>query len=117
MALIQAKRPIAVTSSLGEDILLFRRMTVTEQLGCLTEFNLDLLSADEQIRFEDVLGQTMTIRLELPEGGKRYFNGHVSRFCQVGRLGRYAYYQATLHPWLWFLTRTTDCRIFQEKTV
>ena len=23
----------------------------------------------------------------------------------------------TVRPWLWFLTRTTDCRIFQDKTV
>ncbi len=26
-------------------------------------------------------------------------------------------YRATLVPWLWFLTRNTNCRIFQEKTV
>src|SRR5262249_27126055 len=26
-------------------------------------------------------------------------------------------YRLTVHPWLWFLTRTADCRIFQEKTV
>ena len=26
-------------------------------------------------------------------------------------------YRATLVPWLWFLTRTSDCRIFQNMTV
>ena len=26
-------------------------------------------------------------------------------------------YRAEIHPWLWFLTRTTDCRIFQDKSV
>ena len=26
-------------------------------------------------------------------------------------------YQAIVVPWLWFLTRTSDCRIFQEMTV
>ena len=26
-------------------------------------------------------------------------------------------YQASLRPWLWFLTRTTDCRIFQDQSV
>jgi len=31
--------------------------------------------------------------------------------------GRYHRYSATVHPWLWFLTRTADCRIFQEMTV
>ena len=32
-------------------------------------------------------------------------------------LGRYARYHAVVSPWLWFLTRTADCRIFQDKTV
>ncbi|MEZ5584590.1 MAG: phage late control D family protein [Candidatus Competibacteraceae bacterium] len=31
--------------------------------------------------------------------------------------GRYAVYHATLRPWLWFLTRTADCRIFQKQKV
>ncbi len=26
-------------------------------------------------------------------------------------------YRAVVVPWLWFLTQTTDCRIFQEMTV
>ena len=30
---------------------------------------------------------------------------------------RYGVYRAELRPWLWFLTRTSDCRIFQHKTV
>ena len=51
-------------------------------------------------------------------GGTRYFNGFVTRFSYVGMRGqRYGIYHATLSPWLWFLTRTADCRIFQNKTV
>ena len=41
----------------------------------------------------------------------------MTRFAQGGSLGRYVRYSAVVHPWLWFLTRTTDCRIFQEMTV
>ncbi|HJR28040.1 MAG TPA: type VI secretion system tip protein VgrG, partial [Pseudomonas sp.] len=29
----------------------------------------------------------------------------------------FASYQATLRPWLWLLTRTSDCRIFQNLTI
>src|SRR5262249_10819469 len=29
----------------------------------------------------------------------------------------FAYYHAEIVPWFWFLTRTSDCRIFQEKQV
>ena len=31
--------------------------------------------------------------------------------------GRYYGYRASVRPWLWFLTRTADCRIFQELSV
>jgi type VI secretion system secreted protein VgrG len=50
-------------------------------------------------------------------GGTRYFNGFVTRFSYLGAHGRYHLYQATLGPWLWFLTRVADCRIFQKLTV
>uniref|UniRef100_UPI000A74ECDB type VI secretion system Vgr family protein n=1 Tax=Candidatus Thiosymbion oneisti TaxID=589554 RepID=UPI000A74ECDB len=56
-------------------------------------------------------------RLELPDYQTRYFNGIVSRFSHTGFDGSLAIYQATLVPWTWFLTRTTDCRIFQDRTV
>ncbi len=117
MAVTQTERQIAVSSPLGEDVLLLHRMTGNEQLGRLFEFQLDLLSTDEQIAIEDVLAQNLTVSLRLPNDEIRYFNGFVSRFSHVGAMGRYAAYQATLRPWLWFLTRTADCRIFQEQTV
>ncbi|MFO1434504.1 MAG: type VI secretion system tip protein TssI/VgrG [Candidatus Competibacteraceae bacterium] len=117
MPLTQTTREIAVTSPLGTEVLVFRRMTATEQLGRLSEFNLELLSENAQIKIEDILGKSMTVRLQLPNNQTRYFNGAVTRFCQTENFGRYASYQATLHPWLWFLTRTADCRIFQNKTV
>jgi len=112
-----AAHPIEISTPLGDGVLLFRRMTAREELGRPFELELDLLSQDEQLRFEDVLGQRMTIRLALAEGKNRYFDGFVSRFSQVGRSGRYIAYQVTLRPWLWFLTRAADCRIFQGKTV
>src|SRR5262249_40563877 len=42
-------------------------------------------------------------------------NGYVSRFVQVANTGGYAHYHATLVPWLWFLTRTSDCRVWVSK--
>lgn len=110
-------RTVQVTSPLGEGALLFRRMTAVEELGRLFEFDLELLSRDPQIPFEDVLGQPLTVALELQDGSRRYFNGFVSLFSQAGTVGHFALYRATLRPWLWFLTRTADCRIFQGKTV
>lgn len=115
----QKHRMIAVNSVLGEDALLFGRMTVTEHMGQLFECELELFSEKTDIKLADVLGTNMTIRLELPyQQGTRYFNGLVTRFSYIGTRGlRYGAYRATLNPWLWFLTRTADCRIFQNKKV
>ena len=117
MSYTQKDRSIKVKTPLGDDALMLRAMSGKEELGRLFQFDLDLLSHDEQIKLEDVLGQNLTVELMLPEGKSRYFNGIVSRFCQVGESNGFYTYQATLHPWFWLLTRTSDCRIFQNKTV
>lgn len=117
MPQIQTARAVEIITPLGDDTLLFHRMTATETLGRLYRVDLELLSKDPDIKFEDLLGQNVTVRLELPQDKTRYFNGFVSRFTLSGSLGDLSVYQATVHPWLWFLTRTADCRIFQEMTV
>ena len=113
----QANRTITVTTPLGEDVLLFYSMSANEQLGRLFQFDLDLLSTDPEIKLDEILGQSVTVRYQRLDGEPRFFNGYVSQFSQFGTHGDLFVYRATLHPWLWFLTRTADCRIFQEKTV
>ncbi len=120
MATITQKyRLVAVATPLGEDVLVFGRMTARERLGRLFQFDLELFSEDCDLKFKDVLGQPMVVRLELPgERGTRHFHGFVTDFRYQGmnRL-RYGVYHATLRPRLWFLTRTANCRIFQNKKV
>ncbi|MHB8473112.1 MAG: type VI secretion system Vgr family protein [Gammaproteobacteria bacterium] len=110
-------RVMEITTPLGEDVLLFYRMYASDELGRLSEYRIELLSAKGDIDLDKILGHNVTVKLELPEGEIRYFNGYVTRFAQIGMHGRYHLYQATVHSWLWFLTRTANCRIFQELTV
>lgn len=117
MPITQENREVKISTPLGEDVLLLRNMNITEELGRLFTINLELLSTQEDIKFEELLGQNITIEMKLLSGGKRFFNGHITRFSQAENSGNYSTYQATVHPWLWFLTRTADCRIFQNKTV
>ncbi len=117
MTLTQQNREAGITTPLEDDVLLLHVMTMTEKLGRVFTMDLELLSATENINFEDLLGQKVTIRLDISEDEQRFFNGHVSRFSQSGNQGSFAVYKATVHPWLWFLTRTSDCCIFQQKTV
>ncbi|OMH25758.1 type VI secretion system Vgr family protein [Motiliproteus sp. MSK22-1] len=117
MSITQSDRIISIESPLGADVLVFRRMTGHESLGKLFEYNLEMLSEDSNIRYTDILGQNLTVILEAEDGGIRYFNGFVSQFDYTGTSDRYAVYKATIKPWLWFLTRTADCRIFQDQDV
>src|SRR6185503_2646176 len=113
-------RAMAVTTPLGDEALLFHGMHAREEMGRLGEYQLDLLGheKDKDIKLDDILGKNVTVKLALPDDSTRYFNGFVTRFSAGGRAyGRYRRYFAVVRPWLWFLTRTTDCRIFQEMTV
>jgi type VI secretion system secreted protein VgrG len=112
----QTHREAAVKTVLGDDVLLFKRMQCSEALGRLSEFSVELASERSDIKIADVLGTSMTVSLDLPQGGTRHFNGIVTRFSYQGwRDGKPAYL-AIVHPTLWLLTRATNCRIFQQKT-
>ncbi len=117
MPVTQENRPIQITSPLGDDVLLFYRMHGVERLSELFEYELELLSTKDGIKANEILGKTVTIHIELENGGKRHFNGFVTRFGQFGHNGGYFCYRAVVRPWLWFLTRAANCRSFQNKTV
>ena len=117
MAYTQANRLIAINTPLGKDALLLRGVTGQEGISQLYHFQLDLLSTDPEINFKDIIGHNVTVRVALGNAQERFFNGIINRFVQVGNDTRLASYQATMVPWLWFLRRTTDCRIFQNKSI
>ncbi|MBL3589258.1 MAG: type VI secretion system tip protein VgrG [gamma proteobacterium endosymbiont of Lamellibrachia anaximandri] len=118
----QSTRSVSVSTPLGGDVLVFKSMSASEGMSQLFEYELELLSEQSDIGLNDMLGQSVTVLLvtDTPaaQGGKdRFFNGQVSRFSYAGTQDRYHLYQATLRPWFWNLTRTSNCRIFQEMTV
>ncbi len=118
MPATQANRNLAINTPLGEDKVLIMHAAINEQLGRLFQIEVELASDDPNLVFDTVVGGNATIRLTLPNSKTpRYFNGYVSRFVQTEANGTGGSYRATLVPWLWFLTRTSDCRIFQNITV
>src|SRR5215472_6805833 len=118
MPYTQAHRTIAINSPLGEDALLLRSLTGGEGISRLFHFSVDLLSENHSIAHKDIVGKQVTISLYHSGGdGQRHWNGFVSRFACTGGDNRFSYYHAEIVPWLWFLTRTADCQIFQQKTI
>lgn len=116
MAITQATRQIAIDTPLGDDVLILRSFQGQEAMSKLFAFELDLVSEEASIKYDDIVAQVVTLRVNLADGSSRYWNGYISRFVQAGRDSSVAVYHATMVPWLWFLDQTTDCRIFQNKT-
>lgn len=117
MTYTQENRLIALQTPLGDDVLLLQGFTGSEAISRIFQFHLDLLSENRAIAFSDIVGKRVTVRISLASGDERFFNGFVSRFAQSGSDARFSYYQMEVVPWLWFLTRNADCRIFQNMTI
>lgn len=116
MPLTQANRALKVTTTLGADKFVLLAFYGTEAISQLFTFDLDLLSEDSTISMRSIVGTKISFSIKLKQG-ERHFSGFVSRFSQLPNEGRLARYRAEVVPWLWFLTRTTDCRMYQNKNV
>jgi type VI secretion system secreted protein VgrG len=115
---VEKDRLLLLKTPLGDDKLLLRSFSGVESISSLFCFELDLLSEDPAIDFDKVIGKTFQFGVKLWEPGKeRLFHGFVNRFVQLPSEERLTHYRAEIVPWLWFLTRTADCRIFQRMTV
>lgn len=121
-----AARSLDVETPLGPGAFLLIEFSGQEHLSRLSQFTLRLKCKAPDISARKMLGQNVTVRVELHQGKARYFNGYVTRWSGVteqrdsldGVKQTRAYvYEATVHPWLWFLSRQSNSRIFQNKTV
>ncbi|MBI5590676.1 MAG: type VI secretion system tip protein VgrG [Deltaproteobacteria bacterium] len=119
----QENRLIAIETPLGPDILLLGEFSGTESVSRLFSYRLTLLSENHRIAFADIIGRNVTLSINLNSGRKRFINGIVASFSQSSsgteriETGTFSQYTATIVPWPWLLTRTSDIRIFQELSV
>jgi type VI secretion system secreted protein VgrG len=102
---------------LPPEALVFRRLTGREDLGRPFQYELELLSKNESLDFSGLVGQTLTVHVELPGSKLRHYHGLVVACSFQGWEGRNALYHAALRPSLWLLQRRAGCRIFQDKSV
>jgi len=107
-------------SPLGDE-LRFQHMQGEEELGQPFKYDVTLLSENSHLALDDLLGETVTVELDLPDSTPtendktRYFHGYVTRLSRQGVHGRDHVYFATIRPWLWLLSRSSNCRIFPLK--
>jgi type VI secretion system secreted protein VgrG len=118
-AYTQKNRPLAITTPLGEDVLLLTRFQGHEAISQLFSFHVDLLAeAQNDIRFDRILGQSVTVKLRLADDEERCFNGIVNRFSQGDRDDvPFLHFRAEVVPKLWLLTKKIRSRIFHHLSI
>jgi type VI secretion system secreted protein VgrG len=116
---IEENRFLCIQSRLGANELLLDSFTGSEGISQLFSFQLELLSENNRIKFEDILGQTISFGISGPENNTdpRWINGIVTAFSQLPDTRRFSRYRAIVSPAVWVLTQRQNCRIFQNLSV
>jgi len=112
-----SRGPVTMDVPAGGEALHFGALSARDELGRLFSYDLDLISDNPALKAPAFLGQKMTVHLEQRDGEARHWGGYITDFALVGSQGPFALYRVTLRPWLWLLTRTANCRIFQHLSV
>ena len=113
---IQDNLKLKISTPLGDNKLLLRAFRGEERISGLFEFRLEMVSEDNAIDFSSIVGKPVTVTLTLSSDTEHYLHGIVGKFVQEETNLRLTRYFAEIHPWLWLLTKTSDCRIFQNKS-
>ena len=109
--------PCLIKTPLPDGTLRLQSCMARESLSVLGDMAVTLLASDPNISADKLLGKPVTVVVTLRDETQRELSGYVARFAQSGSDGRYYVYEMTVRPWLWLLTRTADCRIFQDMSV
>ncbi len=93
------------------------RAVVKEGLSTLTETSVLLRSWSEDADIGEVVGRNMRVHVKTDDKSERIFSGLCISMEQLGYYQGNWYYLADLRPWFWLLTRSQNCRIYQEMSV
>ena len=96
----------------------------SEQLSGLFHFRLEVTSTNLQVAAADVIGKPVGFRIKDHAdidadraASPREFHGIIAEIFSGQASVDHRDYTLIVVPWLWFLDKRTDCRIFQKKTV
>lgn len=114
----QTDRLYYLETPLGPDELIVRSFRGYEGLSQLYRYELELVSLRPALPIHELIGQYVKFAIRRSDASKfRYLNGFVSEVGTLPPENRLYCYRIVLVPWLWFLTKTQDCRIEQDRSV
>ena len=115
LAISQAKRPLKVTTPLG-DALVAVSLTGEEEVSQPFLFVVDFVSTNASVSPGTLLGKAMTLHIPTTEDKSRAIHGLVRRFSSAGRdqADELSQYRVEVVPALWFMSLSSDCRTFEN---
>ncbi|MFB9240540.1 type VI secretion system tip protein VgrG [Massilia antarctica] len=97
--------------------LLIESMSGTTTVSEQYVFHLSLISKDGSIELKSLMGKNVSVGVQMGDGSESYINGYVNSFGFSHSDGGFAFYHAEIVPWLTFLKRRVNSRIFQDLNV
>lgn len=111
-------RPLRISTPLGKDVFLAVRFEGTEGISQLFHYTIDVVTpVANPIPIHEVIGQPISIALDLPLGGKRFFHGLCNRMSQCESDKVFTKYRIEIVPQFWLLTKRAQSRIYQNINV
>lgn len=92
------------------------RAVIDEGLSKLTEMTVLIRSQCENADIAEIVGRSLRVHVMTEDENERVFSGLCVSVEEIGYFEGNWYYLAEVRPWFWMLTRTQDCRVFQERT-
>ena len=117
LGLRQADRLLSITSGpVGPDDLILTAFEGEESFSRLFSFRLEMVSENTGLQARDMLGQPLSFAVNTPTGAMRTFSGIIRSFSAGGvTQSNLRYYSAEIVPALWFLTRSSNCKMYHNK--
>lgn len=118
-AITQDGHILAIETALGADALLLTALDGTESISRGFIYNIEFLSLATDEQLAGLLGSPVTLWVASQAGAPgRPLNGHLRQLARGRRDYRaYRHFTAQVVPWMWFLSRTADCRIYQNLSI
>ena len=109
-------RPVRVQTALAGVDFFVVGMRADEAVSSPFSFTLDLLSPAAAVDAGELLHKPAVISLRLSSGDERVAHGLVRSFAHLGQAEELTSYRMHVVPALWFLSLSSDCRTFENKT-
>ncbi|MDB5316982.1 MAG: type secretion system tip protein VgrG [Rhodospirillales bacterium] len=116
MPVSQEGRSLKITTSLGADTLILRSVRVQEALSRPYLIQAEMIADSDGHKPADLIGKVVGFTVT-DSGLTREFSGVVRNFAKVAQLdAEMSVYRLEAVPKWWLLSRTADCRAWQNKS-